>query len=375
MKKSNYLYKKYIFFKFIIFFFLVIINNNQTLLFKLFKYKYNKLKPFPLNKTVKSHLLDFLIKKNYDLNDEFIQIEEVIEQIYKKNLTSIETISGGAGNIGNALIMINNLINICEKIKCKNIIAPYGLQNVIKNPIIDKDYNITIFPSSYDNQIKIDIRLNLTNTYYFRYKKKTNEMRLSIIREEILNNIPKYKANLEDLYINIRSGDIFLDKIHPDYSQPPLCFYKKIINESNYTNINIVSNGHENPVVDELLKIYPKIKYLHESVEGDISIIINAYNLIMPESTFTWTLIRLNNNLLNLYIYELISYNSRKIYDLITYDTRNINANMYIMEASHKYKKIMEKKWANSKIQLELMLKENCTNNKIRKIFSKKNYI
>jgi len=51
--------------------------------------------------------------------------------------------------------MINNLINICEKIKCKNIIAPYGLQNVIKNPIIDKDYNITIFPSSYENQIKI----------------------------------------------------------------------------------------------------------------------------------------------------------------------------------------------------------------------------
>ena len=159
MKKSNYLYKINILVKFIIFFFLIIINNNQTLLFKLFKYKYNKLKPFPLNKTVKSHLLDFLIKKNYDLNDEFIQIKEVQEQIYKKNLTSIETITGGAGNIGNALIMINNLINICEKIQCKNIIAPYGLQNVIKNPIIDKDYNITIFPSSFENKMKIDINL------------------------------------------------------------------------------------------------------------------------------------------------------------------------------------------------------------------------
>lgn len=200
-------------------------------------------------------------------------------------------------------------------------------------------------------------------------------MRLSIIREEILNNIPKYKANLEDLYINIRSGDIFQNTIHPDYSQPPLCFYKKIINESNYTNINIVSNGHENPVVDELLKIYPKIKYLHESVEGDVSIIVNAHNLIMPESTFTWTLIRLNNNLNNLYIYELISYNSRKNYDLITYDTRNINANIYIMQASLKYKKIMERKWENSKIQLNLMLQENCTNNRIIKIFSKKNDI
>lgn len=45
--------------------------------------------------------------------------------------------------------------------------------------------------------------------------------------DEVLNNIPKYKANPDDLYIYIRSGDIFINQTHPLYSQPPLFFIKK----------------------------------------------------------------------------------------------------------------------------------------------------
>ena len=56
------------------------------------------------------------IKSNIDSKYDFFQIKEVNDQIQKKNLTYIETLSGGYGNIGNVLIMINNLINICEQI-------------------------------------------------------------------------------------------------------------------------------------------------------------------------------------------------------------------------------------------------------------------
>ena len=85
-------------------------------------------------------------------------------------------------------------------------------------------------------------------------------MRLKIIRDEVLHNVPKYNANPNDLYINIRSGDVFIKTINRMYSQPPLCFYRKIIDENRYNNIFILSNGHENPVVDKLLDLYPKIK-------------------------------------------------------------------------------------------------------------------
>ena len=178
------------------------------------------------------------------------------------NLTYIETITGYGGNIGNALIILNNLINICINIKCRNIIAPSGkLSKLINNPIFNKEYNFYILPNSYRNKTNIDIELNHMTIFLFRYKNKYHGIWLRLIRDEVLNNIPKYKANPDDLYINIRSGDIFTNQIHPLYSQPPLCFYQKIINENiyKYKNIYILSNGHENPIVDELLKIYQKI--------------------------------------------------------------------------------------------------------------------
>ena len=245
-----------------------------------------------------------LIKNNFISNinyqDDFFKLPIVKKQIYDKNLTYIETLYGVSGNVGNALIRLNNIINICEKISCRNIVLG-GLRNIIKNPIFYKKYNITIFPYSYKNKIKIDISLGSRNLFYFSYK-KNHYMRLSIIRNEVLNNIPKYKANANDLYINIRSGDIFLNAINPHYSQPPLCFYKKIINNNKFNKIFLLSNGHENPVVDELLKSYKEIKFIHGSVEFDISIIVNAYNFVMPVSTFPHTLINLNYNLKNLYL-------------------------------------------------------------------------
>ena len=56
----------------------------------------------------------------------------------------VETITGGYGNIGNALMMLNNLLNICINIKCKNIIAPGCLHTIIKRPIFNKEFKITV---------------------------------------------------------------------------------------------------------------------------------------------------------------------------------------------------------------------------------------
>lgn len=362
LTKVEYSNERKFSFKLFTVFLLLSIIIYYLLLIKLMKRNLNKLFSISLDDKLNQTNLQTLNKTNLDLNDEFFQIKEVIKQINKKNLTNIETVGGGAANVGNALKMLNNFINICEKIKCKNIITPYGLQNIIKNPINYKEYNITIFPSSFENKMKVDIKLSNPSIYYFSYKKKPHEMRLKVIREEVLNNIPKYNISPDDLYINIRSGDIFVNAINSDYSQPPLCFYQKIINEKNYKNNFIVSNGHENPVVDKLLKLFPEIKYVHDSVEGDISIIVNAYNLIMPVSTFPWTLIRLNYNLINLYIYELNNYNWSKIN----------SSTIHIMKPSPYYDNIMKRKWKKTKKQLELMINENCSDSNFTTIFLKK---
>ena len=52
-----------------------------------------------------------LIKSNIDLEHEFILMKSVQNQIHNKNLTRIETIAGGYGKIGNALIILLIYVN------------------------------------------------------------------------------------------------------------------------------------------------------------------------------------------------------------------------------------------------------------------------
>ena len=52
---------------------------------------------------------------------------------------------------------------------------------------------------------------------------------------------------------------------------------------------------------------------MNVSLKYAISVIINAYNFVMPISSFPETLINFNTNLKNLYIYELLIYNYERV--------------------------------------------------------------
>lgn len=248
--------------------------------------------------------------------------------------------------------MLNNLINICENIKCKNVITPgKSLEKIIKRPIFYKEKNITIWPNLYKDKINVDILINLDNIFYFNYKNKRIYNRLKIIREEVIANIPKFENTPDDLVIHIRSGDVFIDQeINRNYGQPPLCFYQKVIDDNNFKNIYLISNGNENPTVNKLLTLYPKIKFIHRTIEEDISVIIYSYNLVMSISTFPLTLVRLNNHLKKMFVYSLMNY-----------DFKDENFTIYKMEPSQNYLNKIQRKWNNTKEQIDLMINENCS--------------
>lgn len=82
--------------------------------------------------------------------------------------------------------------------------------------------------------------------------------------------------------------------------------------------------------------------------------LVNAYNLALPVSTFPLTLIRLNSNLKNVYIYDIIDYN-----------LRDANYTIFRMIPTKNYIEKIKRKWKNSKEQLDLMITENCTNNEL----------
>ena len=63
----------------------------------------------------------------------------------------------------------------------------------------------------------------------------------------------------KDLYIHLRSGDIYKKNAHGKYSQPPLCFYSNILNNFNFGNIYLISNDNNNPIINRLTKKYNNI--------------------------------------------------------------------------------------------------------------------
>ena len=174
-----------------------------------------------------------------------------------------------------------------------------------------------------------------------------------------------------DLYIHIRSGDIFIPQPHSPYVQPPLCFYNDILTNFKFRNIYIISKDTSNPLIKKLLKLYPVISYSQKSMKEDISLLINAYKIVNSISSFVNGIIQLNYNLKFLWEYNIYHMNE-KLYvyyhEFIKYPYNNYT--IFRMEPSFCYINKMYR-WKNTRNQITLMIKEKCINEFV--VFKSKN--
>jgi hypothetical protein len=131
-------------------------------------------------------------------------------------------------NFGNQLKLINNAIFFCEILGCKRLILDKKSNWFIKNRIIDKKYKMSIEVGEKHDYINKNLIIDYTGFMYFYVEIIKPEFKISLLKSEILKNIPYVELNPSNLYIYIRSGDIFI-RPHKLYAQPPLCFYEKII--------------------------------------------------------------------------------------------------------------------------------------------------
>lgn len=208
------------------------------------------------------------------------------------------------GRLGNNIITLSNALHIA----------------------LDEDYSAVIFPSHShfnNNYIKLkecDIEsiknidykncedLYGFNTYNKNIKcfKKNKQKVLKYLTNLFkikYSNISKCKDN--DLYIHIRSGDIFdynnKNNLEHRDNQPLLNQYIKLIDNSNYDNIYIIAEDKKNPVIIQLLNKYPKIIHNINSFEDDIKLILGAKNIAFGDTTFIPTLLYFNKGVKNVY--------------------------------------------------------------------------
>ena len=266
-------------------------------------------------------------------------------------------------HFGNNLLALSNTIFYCEVVGCYKIILNKNLLRklFIRKSIYIKKSNITII-LGHEVNCKDNNILCLYEVSWCIYYPKiiTPQLRINLIKEEIIRNLPKVNVKKNDLYIHIRGGDIFNNLIARTYSQPPLCFYKRILdNNKNYENIYIVSKDKSNIVLDYLLTEYNNIIFKKHYLEYDISLLCNAYNIVISVSSFVLSSIKLNDNLKNLWEFDLIRLSDKFLFFHHHIFKYKIRYTIHTMNPSENYRNKMFK-WKKTKEQIKLMLEDKC---------------
>ena len=259
---------------------------------------------------------------------------------------------------GNSMILLNNLIAYCEVLDIRNIYLNIEMDWPIVDDIFTENINI-YFISPY--QIECDDKAVLCADYepFFYLRVVKPEIRISLFKKEVKRNLPMINTDRNDLYIHIRSGDIFKKRPNTHYAQPPLCFYQKILNQFFFKNIYIVSENKKNPLIEKLTKEYPEIIFIDNYIKTDAAILSNAYNIVGSMSSFLTTLVMINDNIKNFWDFDNYRLSEKYLHFHHDIYKLNVNYTLYEMKPTEDYRKEMFV-WRNSKRQIDLMINEKC---------------
>jgi hypothetical protein len=145
------------------------------------------------------------------------------------------------------------------------------------------------------------------------------------------------------------------------YAQPPLCFYRNILNKFKFREIRIISEDKSNPIL-MLLEQFYHAKFVKNYIKLDISYLANSYNIISAKSSFIVSIIKLNSNIKFLWEYDLYILSERYLHLHYSVYTFSFNYTIYKMNVSENYKKLMYP-FHNSENQRKFILEEKCDNN------------
>jgi hypothetical protein len=250
-------------------------NNERALIIKPFKELDLKIM---MNSSIDTH------NKNITLNKE--ELLKLLSINVGKKLHSVKSIFLSKNSIFENLIMtINNAIYYCETLQCKYIILDNKYYWFIKKKIKYKKNRLIIMKGNINNfegnKLIIDKTYNLLNLSSF-FK---TAIKINIIKKEILTNLPKVMTNKSELYIYIKS-EYYFKKSNSIYIHPPYCFYQNILDNYNISNVKIISEFKNDPVVNKIINEYKNITYKALDFKFMISYLVNAYNLVGASSEF-----------------------------------------------------------------------------------------
>ena len=222
--------------------------------------------------------------------------------------------------------LCNNIVQLCHAIYFAE--KTHSYLEVLSHSGLLKTYD-------FDFTDGEQIQNTISNNFFWLDQKILGvnaidwNLRREILKRYIRQMLPEklFSNTGEDgLTIHIRSGDIFKRKtavevfkearnplcglkrllagthrVHPLFVQPPLAFYKRVIESQPWSHVIIVAQDTENPVINALLRSYSNIEFQQRNLENDITALLSAQNLIIGYGTFGMTWALLSDHLQSLY--------------------------------------------------------------------------
>ena len=219
------------------------------------------------------------------------------------------TITRHFGRLGNNMNYITQAIDYCLKHNINKL--------VFNKPVPGQNHQIGLLIKGIDiiinegNDSNEYVNENHWGHYFYKSTLSFIE-RKELIQKFIVPNlliIPK-NINQNDLVIHLRGGDIF-SRGHYAYIQPPISFYKKIIEKQNWNNIYLVSEDNKNPCFDILKETYNCISCLDNDnrhggnywgFSDDISLMLGSTHFVASKSSLSPLIIQLSKTIKNVYL-------------------------------------------------------------------------
>ncbi len=268
----------------------------------------------------------------------------------KQSNISLSLINGleiiKTGRFGNNLIALMRAFQYCCAFHFQYLIIPNDFL------FINESYNakgVKILPKKYESSVSNKFIFKFPFFYPLPFCPIDLDFSDFKFLKDFLNSrFRDHNLNKDDLYIHIRSGDVFLKNPNPYLGQPPLNFYLDVINFRKWNKIHIIAENDLNPVIKELSK--KGYKFSTGFLYDDISKLINAVNLVLGPGSFGQAIVLLSKKLKNYY-----SFNYYFKYIDSTYES------VYTCKPDDIYFSKIHKKWCNSDEQRRLMFISNCS--------------
>ena len=264
---------------------------------------------------------------------------------------------------GNLIVFLNKILFYCEIIGCEYIILNKDKFWFLNDTINIKYKNVTIKKGNHEYFKSSSVLYNkpwkIYSNNFFNIK---TPIRVHLLRDQIINNLPKIITKRDELYIHVRSGNVFNNYFHSKYAQPPFCFYFNILKKFKFEKVILIAKDSYNPIIKKLIQKFPKIKFAQNSIKEDISILMNAFNIVCSISSLLITILQLNYQFEFLWDYNIYQIDEKmKHFHFDFNKLPHNNFTIFRMEPSLIYKNKMLN-WKHTKAQLKLMLKEKCIN-------------